>query len=97
MRTPCFLDQILRQVFYKNSDGKARLEMVQKHMLVMEDLFRRSLLKKLYIDCQRVLIWEDEYKGKPLILYLVFREGQQKEGCLSLELIYDSVDLVNTG
>lgn len=95
--TPYFIDQTLRQVFYKDSTPEERKHRIQQHIQVMEDIFRLDVLKTLYVDCQRILLWQDEYEGKPLALYLVFREGQQKEGCLSIELIYDSLDLKHTG
>ncbi len=96
-RTPHFLDQVLRYVFYKNSTAESRSEIVQKHLLVMEETFKKKLLDLLYVKKQQVILWQDEYKGKPLVLYLTFREGQQKEGCLALELVYDSLDVQNTG
>lgn len=95
--TPYFVDQTLRQVFYKGSTPEERKNRIQAHIQVMEELFRPDVLKTLYVDCHRILLWQDEYDGKPLTLYLVFREGQQKEGCLSIELIYDSLDLEHTG
>ena len=97
VKTPHFLDQVLRQVFYRNSNAKIRSKIIQNHLEVMEKIFTKELLKKLYIYRQRIILWKDEYNGKPLVLYMVFREGQQKEGCLAIELVYDSLDLANTG
>ena len=95
--TPFFFDQATRQVFYKDSQVGERAVYIQNHLLLMERLFKESLLEELYVKCNRVLLWQDEFEGKPLSLYLVFRDGQQKEGCLSIELVYDSLDLENTG
>ena len=97
LATPFFLDQATRQVFYKDSQTGERATFIQKHILLMEYLFKDNLLSELYVKCNRVLLWQDEFEGKPLCLYLVFRDGQQKEGCLSIELVYDSLDLENTG
>jgi uncharacterized protein VirK/YbjX len=93
---PWFIDQATRQVFYKDSSFGERAYYVRRHILWMEKLFTPPLLERLYIKGERVPLWKDEFEGKPLILYLVFRDGQQKEGCLSLELVWDSEDEVHT-
>lgn len=95
-RTPYFLDQVVRQVFCKNSSPAERAQKVRQHIELMEKLVSKELLKKIYVDGHRVLLWKDEYKERPLALFLVYRDGQQKEGCLSLELVYDSLELENT-
>lgn len=94
---PWLIDQATRQVFYKDSSFGERSLYVQKHLLYMEKLFQPELLDTLYVKGHRVLLWHDEFEEKPLNLYLVFRDGQQKEGCLSIELVYDSEDLEHTG
>lgn len=93
---PWLIDQATRQVFYKGSTLGERSYYVQRHLLWMEKLFTPQLIERIYVKAERVPLWQDEFEGKPLVLYLVFRDGQQKEGCLSLELVWDSLDLVHT-
>ncbi len=90
---PWLIDQATRQIFFKDSSFGERAWYIQKHLLYMEQLFRPEILEALYVRGERVPLWRDEFEGKPLVLYLVFRNGQQKEGCLSIELVYDSLDL----
>jgi uncharacterized protein VirK/YbjX len=91
--TPWFLDQATRAVFYKGSTFEERTAYVQRHMLNMEKMFKPELLDTLYAKGERVLLWRDEFEGEPLSLYLVFWTGQQKEGCLSIDLVYKNTDM----
>jgi uncharacterized protein VirK/YbjX len=94
---PWFIDQATRQVFYKDSTFGERSYYVQRHIEYMELLFKPEVLDTLYVKGHRILLWQDTFEEKPLSLYLVFRDGQQKEGCLSIELVYDNTDLEHTG
>lgn len=88
--TPEFFDQATRQVFFKDSTVDERILLVQDHICLVEKIFSEELLRKVYITHERVKLWQTELQDKPLWLYLGFRDGQQKEGNLSLELIYDT-------
>ena len=90
---PWLIDQATRQVFYKGSAFDERVQFIQYHILHLEALFNKNLLHTLYVKGERILLWRDTFEDKPLSLYLVFWNGQQKEGCLSLDLVYDSTDL----
>lgn len=95
--TPFFIDQATRVVFWKGSTFNERANYVQSHIKKMEQLFKPELLDVLYIKCHRVLLYHDIFEDKPLNLFLVFRDGQQKEGCLSIELVWGTDDLEHTG
>lgn len=90
---PSFLEQTTRSFFYKASTWDERMELVKKHVEIMEELFKPELMTKLYSEHEMVQLWEDSYQDKPLTLNLWFHAGQRKEGCLSLVLLYDGVEL----
>ena len=90
---PWLVDQATRQVFYKGSTMEERIALVEQHILYMEKLFKPEVLHTLYTKGHRILLWRDTFDDKPLSLYMVFWSGQQKEGCLSLDLVYENTDL----
>lgn len=90
---PSFLEQTTRSFFYKASTWDERMELVKNHVEIMEELFKPELMTKLYSEHEMVQLWEDSYQDKPLTLNLWFHAGQRKEGCLSLVLLYDGVEL----
>lgn len=90
---PSFLEQTTRAFFYKGSTWDERMQLVQNHLLIMEKLFKTSLMDELYIEHKQIELWRDNYQDKPLTLNLWFHAGQRKEGCLSLILIYENEPL----
>ena len=93
--TPHLLDQATRQVFYKNSTMKERIDLVEQHLELSEEIFTQELLDKVYYKHERVPLWRIEFQDKPLWLYIGLHDGQQKEGCLSLEIVHGTEDLAN--
>ena len=91
--TPAFFEQATRAFFYKNSTWSERVRLVEEHIMLMEELFTEELLRRLYVQCEQVRLWEDSYLDKPLLLSLGFHAGQRKEGCLSLVLSYEGESL----
>lgn len=91
--TPSFAEQVTRSFFYKNSTWTERVELVEKHILYLEERFKPKFLQKIYADNRRLRVWEDVYQDKPLGMDLWFHGGQRKEGCLSLVLNYESEEL----
>ena len=83
---PALLEQTTRAFFYKGSTWDERVELVQNHLLIMEELFKPELMDKLYSKGEMVQLWEDSYDDRPLTLQLWFHAGQRKEGCMSLAL-----------
>ncbi len=90
---PSFVEQTTRSFFYKGSTWDERLELVKNHVLIMEELFTPQLMDELYADGKMVQLWQDSYEDKPLTLNLWFHAGQRKEGCLSIDLLYDDTAL----
>lgn len=90
---PALLEQTTRAFFYKGSTWDERIELVQNHLLIMEELFKPELMDKLYSKGEMVQLWEDSYDDRPLTLQLWFHSGQRKEGCLSLALFYEGEPL----
>ncbi len=91
--TPSFVEQTTRSFFYKGSTWDERMELVKNHVLIMEELFTPQLMDELYADGKMVQLWQDSYQDKPLTLNLWFHAGQRKEGCLSIDLLYDGTEL----
>ena len=83
---PALLEQTTRAFFYKGSTWDERVELVQNHLLIMEELFKPELMDRLYSKGEMVQLWEDSYDDRPLTLQLWFHAGQRKEGCMSLAL-----------
>ena len=76
---PALLEQTTRAFFYKGSTWDERVELVQNHLLIMEELFKPELMDKLYSKGEMVQLW--------------FHAGQRKEGCLSMALFYEGEPL----
>lgn len=90
---PSFVEQTTRSFFYKGSTWDERMELVKNHVLIMEEVFTPQLMDELYADSKMVQLWQDSYQDKPLTLNLWFHAGQRKEGCLSIDLLYDGTEL----
>ena len=54
---PALLEQTTRAFFYKGSTWDERVELVQNHLLIMEELFKPELMDKLYSKGERVQLW----------------------------------------
>ena len=93
MGNPSFVEQATRTFFYKGSTWEERMQLVKNHVLIMENRFKDDLMDQLYIEHERVQLWEDSYLDKPLTMSLWFHAGQRKEGCLSLILSYEGEEL----
>lgn len=91
--TPSFVEQVTRSFFYKNSTWAERVTLVKEHILWTEKIFNKDFLENLYVNNQRIRIWEDSYLEKPIGMDLWFHGGQRKEGCLSLVLNYENEEL----
>ena len=98
--TPSFIEQVTRAFFYKDSGYEDRAALIKNHVLFMEKNFTQDALARLYAEPKEdtngdrsVILWKDEFEDKPLYMELSFHAGQRKEGCLSLSLIWDAVDL----
>lgn len=86
---PSFLEQATRGFFYKASTVEERMELIQNHLQILENSFQPAFLEKLYVNKETITLWQEEQEGKQLSLELGFNAGQRKEGCLSLNLLYD--------
>ena len=90
---PSFLEQATRTFFYKGSTWEERMQLVKNHVQIMEQHFNAELMDELYVEHEKVQLWEDSYLDKPLTMNLWFHAGQRKEGCLSLVLSYEGEKL----
>ena len=90
---PSFLEQATRTFFYKGSTWEERMQLVKNHVQIMEQHFNAELMDELYVEHEKVQLWEDSYLDKPLTMNLWFHAGQRKEGCLSLVLSYEGEEL----
>ena len=90
---PSFLEQATRTFFYNGSTWEERMQLVKNHVQIMEQHFNAELMDELYVEHEKVQLWEDSYLDKPLTMNLWFHAGQRKEGCLSLVLSYEGEEL----
>lgn len=93
MGCPSLLEQATRTFFYKDSKWNERVNLVKNHICILEEQFNSKLLQELYAEGKSVVLWTDMYQEKPLTLELRFHGGQRKEGCLSLMLVYEGLQL----
>ena len=93
MGCPSLLEQTTRTFFYKDSKWNERVQLVKNHISILEEQFTPKLLQELYAEGKSVILWTDTYQEKPLTLELKFHGGQRKEGCLSLMLVYEGLEL----
>ena len=93
MGCPSLLEQTTRTFFYKDSKWNERVQLVKNHICILEEQFSPKLLQELYAEGKSIILWTDTYQEKPLTLELKFHGGQRKEGCLSLMLVYEGLEL----
>ena len=93
MSMPCLLEQLTRSFFYKASTWTERQNLISQHIACLEAKYKPAFLEKLYVQGERITVWEDTYNEKPLQMQLWFHPGQRKEGCLSLVLHYEAEEL----
>jgi len=98
--TPAFVEQVTRSFFYKDSGFEDRAKLVKDHVLFMEKNFTPDALRRLYASRvggklvgEKLCLWQEEYEGEPLSMYLSFSAGQRKEGCLALVLALGEEEL----
>ena len=84
--TTSFVEQTTRAFFYKDSTWDERIAIVKNHIEYMENIFNDEAIAKLYVNGERIKLWEDVYEEQPVVMELWFHGGQRKEGCLSLGL-----------
>lgn len=84
--TTSFVEQTTRAFFYKDSTWDERIAIVKNHIEYMENIFDDEAIAKLYVNGERIRLWEDVYEEQPVVMELWFHGGQRKEGCLSLVL-----------
>jgi len=89
MATPWFIDQATRQIFFKGSSFSDRADLIKAHIVAMEQVFNDEFIEKIYINKEAIVIWQDEFQEKPISMDIKFFNGQQKEGCLSVNLMYE--------
>jgi len=90
LATPWFIDQATRQIFFKGSNFTERVDLIEAHITAMEQVFTEEFIERIYVKKEPIVIWQDEFQEKPITMDIKFFNGQQKEGCLSLNLMYDS-------
>ena len=83
--TTSFVEQTTRAFFYKDSTWDERIAIVKNHIEYMENIFNDEAIAKLYVNGERIRLWEDVYEEQPVVMELWFHGGQRKEGCLSLD------------
>lgn len=90
MFCPALIEQVTRSFFYHNSTLDERIALVKRHIEILEAKCTPETIQQIYMDNKPVTIWTDNYDNKPLTLELYFDAGQRKEGCLSLNLVYEN-------
>ena len=85
---PQVFAQLTRQVFYRGSKPDERLRIIKESFSILERTFTNDALEKMYLDESVALrLWEMPYSdGKTLSLDLAFRNGEIREGSMTLAL-----------
>lgn len=91
--TPFFIEQVTRQLFYKNSTFHERNLLIHENINFLLETFSEPSLQHMYMDGQGSELWQESYQEKKLSFCLIFDGGQKKEGTLSIILKWDAMDL----
>lgn len=86
---PSFVEQATRKFFYCGSTWEERIQLIEKHVEILECKLTPEALQQIYIDNKPITLWQEKYQNQMLKANLVFHAGQRKEGCLSLSLMLD--------
>ena len=73
--TTSFVEQTTRAFFYKGSTWDERIAIVKNHIEYMENIFNDEAIAKLYVNGERIRLWEDTYEEQPLVMELWFHGG----------------------
>jgi len=90
---PFFIEQVTRQLFYKNSTFQERKLLIYENVNFLLDTFSVQSLQHIYMDGKGVELWQEMYQEKQLSFQLKFEGGQKKEGTLSIILKWENVHL----
>lgn len=91
--TPFFIEQVTRQLFYKNSTFHERRLLIYENINFLTETFSEQSLQHIYMDGTGIELWGESYQEKNLTFLLIFDGGQKKEGTLSIVLKWDKVYL----
>jgi hypothetical protein len=91
--TPFFIEQVTRQLLYKNSTFNERKLLIYQNINFLIETFSAQSLQHIYMDGQGVELWQEIYQEKKLSLQLKFEGGQKKEGTMSIILKWEKVHL----
>jgi Uncharacterized protein conserved in bacteria len=86
---PGLLTRLQDRYFFKGSSFSDRADLIKAHIVAMEQVFNDEFIEKIYINKEAIVIWQDEFQEKPISMDIKFFNGQQKEGCLSVNLMYE--------
>lgn len=88
---PQFFGQLTRCFFYRGFTWQERLNIITSSLSKMEQFFTQQALERLYLDDSKPLEIMDlpslgANETKPLILDMLFRAGEVREGTMSLRI-----------
>lgn len=87
---PYPIEQVTRAFFYNKSTFADRVQVVQGHYKLLEELLQEKYFLQISgTEWNPYTVWESTYEEQPWRAQLVFETGQRKEGLLSLELNVD--------
>lgn len=92
---PLVFAQLTRQFFYKNSSTSERLTVITHSLLFWENQFTEHALRQIYFG-SGLQLWSENYKGQNLAIDLAFRDGEIREGTMSLGLKLDNKYIYHT-
>lgn len=94
LRHQFHIEQVTRCFFYNGATFKERMELVCETYRYLSSVLQPDAF--MQICCHdsepRYKLWEGEFEGKPIVLYLLMKAGQRKEGCLAVTLQYEGRD-----
>ena len=62
--TTSFVEQTTRAFFYKGSTWDERIAIVKNHIEYMENIFNDEAIAKLYVNGERIRLWEDTIENQ---------------------------------
>ncbi|MGM9539094.1 VirK/YbjX family protein [Anaerovibrio sp.] len=91
---PKVFAQLSRQWLFRGSRIDQRLNAAVASWQYMEKMLPEYIMEKIYVQEQnRWTLWENVIEGKKLSLDVNFLDGEIKEGCLTVSLVWDGVTI----
>lgn len=89
---PFVYEQPTRAFFYYRSTFSERMQLLEDHMLFLQEKMKPEAMLALYSD-RELRLWQMDMEDTELRLILKAAPGQRKEGCMALMLMLGAKEL----